>query len=104
MILRQERTNEVNRLLEYRKLEGLGEKIAEIDAEFYQMIQEYGPQCWADPDFMEDTLKKNPGMRLRVSRPVRVSMCAAGNRAGKPGSESQAGRSPGPLSRFGSGH
>ena len=96
MILRQERINQVNRVLEHRRLEGLGEKVAEIDAEFYwQMVEQYGHGCWADPAFMEDTLKKNPGMRLRINRPVRISIDgfagsgderdkrAAGNRAAR---------------------
>src|SRR4029077_7722800 len=60
-ILRQERINEANRQIEHRVLEGIGEKVAEIDAELYwQMTYLYGEDCWADPDFIEDTLAKNP--------------------------------------------
>jgi hypothetical protein len=69
-ILRQERINEANRIIEHRVIEGIGEKVAEIDAELYfQMMNLYGEDCWADPDFLEDTLAKNPGLRIRCRLP-----------------------------------
>src|SRR5882724_9410201 len=67
MIWRQERLNSVNQLLEHRRSEALGEKIASIDMEVYfQMMELYGPDCWGDPKFIEDFLEKNPGTRIRV--------------------------------------
>jgi hypothetical protein len=72
-ILRQQRINEANRIIEHRVLEGVGEKVAEIDAELYwQMTYLYGEDCWSDPDFIEDTLAKNPGLRLRTRWVTRV--------------------------------
>ena len=85
-ILRQQRINEANRRIEHRVLEGIGEKVAEIDAELYwQMTYLYGEDCWADPDFIEDTLQKNPGLRLHVKRPVRVRFdgCRSGSDRGE---------------------
>ena len=73
MILRQQRVNEANRIIESRVIEGLGARIARIDQEFYfQMMVEHGPECWADKDFLQDTLEKNPGMAIRVNRPLTV--------------------------------
>lgn len=101
MILRQARINEANRILESRVVEGLGARIAEIDQEFYfQMILEYGPECWADPEFLEDTLKKNPGMRIQVRRPVRIQVdgfSKAGDKTNGTGEHRAAGRSADPL-------
>jgi len=75
MILRQARINEANRIIESRRIEGLGARIARIDQEFYfQMMEQYGAECWSDPDFLEDTLKKNPGMALRVNTPFTIAV------------------------------
>ena len=70
MIWRQERLNSVNQLLEHRRSEALGEKIASIDMDVYfQMMELYGPDCWGDPKFIEDFLEKNPGTRIRIENP-----------------------------------
>src|SRR3977135_351880 len=58
LCLRQERINQANQRIEHRLVEGLGEKVAEIDRELYfQMQLIHGWDCWSDPDFLEDTLE-----------------------------------------------
>lgn len=75
MILRQQRINEANKILESRVMEGSVRRIAEYDQEFhFQMMLEHGADCWSDPEFLEDTLRKNPGMRIRVHLPTRISV------------------------------
>lgn len=73
MIWNQHRINQANARIQSNYIEGLGYRIAEFDQEFwFQQIREYGPDCWSDPDFMEDTLRRNPGIRIRLNLPTRI--------------------------------
>lgn len=102
MLYRQARVNEANRIIESRRIEGVGTRIARIDQELYfQMMNVYGPDCWRDPEFLKDTLAKNPGMALRV-REEKIAVAVDGFRdddkaqVSRPGASenSAGGRSP----------
>jgi hypothetical protein len=73
VIWEQERINRANARIKSNYIEGLGHRIAEFGAGvWFKGIQEHGPGCWDDPEFIEDTLKKHPEIRIRLNLPTRI--------------------------------
>ncbi len=73
VIWEQQRINEANARIQSNYIQGLGHRIAEFGAGvWFKAIQEHGPDCWDDPEFIEDTLKKHPEIRIRLNLPTRI--------------------------------
>jgi hypothetical protein len=73
VIWEQQRINEANARIQSNYIEGLGHRIAEFGGGvWFKAIQEHGPGCWDDPEFIEDTLKKHPEIRIRLNLPTRI--------------------------------
>jgi hypothetical protein len=65
--LRQHRINQAHAQIETRMVEGLGQKVAEIDlGVFFQMRNQHGHNCWHDPDFIAAFLRDNPACALKL--------------------------------------
>jgi hypothetical protein len=57
--VRQERVNAASRTIRAKLMDGIGQLTHRIDADFYWLAKlKYGAQCWSDPDFRADCVKK----------------------------------------------
>lgn len=69
---RQAALASANQQVQHKAMNGLGEKVASIDAEVYfQMRAIYGDWVWSDPEFVEAFLRDNPACRVKVTRGTR---------------------------------
>src|SRR5205807_4741796 len=79
-LIRQRQMKAISDRLEFHHVEGVGQRIACIDPVIYErMRNEYGPQCWRDREFLNDTLKKNPHLQVRCV-PRRLTLLVQGRR------------------------
>lgn len=64
--IRQRKLYEANAQIERAFVDGMGAHIACIDPEIYARMElMYGRGCWRDKAFLNDTLKKNPQLRIK---------------------------------------
>lgn len=69
MLRRQTAIARDNAATTHKAVNGLGEKVASIDAEIYfQMRAKYGEACWDDPEFVSAFLRDNPACRVTTTR------------------------------------
>ena len=81
--VRQERVNEASRALRAKLMDGIGQLTHRVDADFYWMAKlKYGAQCWSDPDFRDDCVRKGAIERVAgQSEKLMVSFAGADRRA-----------------------
>ncbi len=64
---RQRAVEQEHGYIESRLIDGVGQLAFRVDSEVYwNMRRRFGDDCWKDPGFRRDFLKKNPGARVRA--------------------------------------
>ncbi len=73
-LARQKRIGAANRAIERRHVEGIGEMVAQIDADVYHRLgMIHGYQTVRDPDLLRILLRDNPDIRV-TSKSSRVTI------------------------------
>jgi hypothetical protein len=80
-----DRISRENRMIEWQAKDGIGVPAYRLPPALYLRFEDiYGVGCWQDEDFVEDTLRHHPGLRIEVKRGVNGQEYVQGISNGEP--------------------